>query len=107
MKEDLFKFVISFFANWGWQTLGKIPDPVSGKTQKNLEMANNIIEILIMLEEKTKGNLTEEEARLLKTTITDLQLNYVDEKEKEKNKEKNKSEENEEGGNKEKTKNNS
>ncbi len=106
MEEDLFKFVISFFANWGWQTLGKIPDPVSGKTQKNLEMANNIIKILTMLEEKTKGNLTEEEARILKTTITDLQLNYVDELEKEKNKE-SKSKENEEGGDKEKTKNNS
>lgn len=84
MKEELFKFVISFFANWGWQTLGKIPDPVSGKTQKNLEMSNNIIEILIMLEEKTKGNLTDEEARILRSTITDLQLNYVDELEKEK-----------------------
>jgi len=89
MKDNLFEFVISFFATWGWQALGKIPDPVSGKTQKNIEMANNIIEILTMLEVKTKGNLTEEEARILRSTITDLQLNYVDELKKEQKKEEN------------------
>ena len=78
MKDNLLEFVISFFATWGWQALGKIPDPVSGKVQKNIEMANNMIEILTMLEVKTKGNLTEEEARVLRSTITDLQLNYID-----------------------------
>ena len=83
--EGLFIFVVSFFTNWAWQSLGKIPNPATGKIEKNLDMAEQIIEILQMLKEKTKGNLTSEEEKVLNSAISDLQLNYVDEKNKEKN----------------------
>lgn len=84
MEENLFNFVVSFFAEWAWQAMGKISNPVTGKVEKNLELARRIIDIIKMLEEKTKGNLTEDEKRILDATITELQLNYVDELEKEK-----------------------
>jgi hypothetical protein len=48
-------------------------------------MTKEIIEILETLKEKTKGNLTEDEDRILMATITDLKLNYVDEVSKEEN----------------------
>ncbi len=79
MAEGLFNFVVTFFSGWGWQSMGKVPNPVTGKVERNLEMAKQIIEILEMLKEKTKGNLTAEEDRLLAGTIAELQLNYVDE----------------------------
>jgi len=83
MEEGLFIFVISFFADWGWQAMGKVANPVTGKVEKNLELAKQVIDIVEMLKEKTKGNLTEDEERILSATIAELQLNYVDELEKE------------------------
>lgn len=82
--NNKFNVIVSFFAEMGWQSLGKITNPMTGKIEKNLEVAKQIIEILETLKEKTKGNLTEEENRFLISTITDLQLNYVDEISKEK-----------------------
>ena len=79
MEENLFIFVVSFFLNWGYQTLGKIANPVTGKTEKDLPMTQRIIEILQMLKEKTKGNLDEKEEKFLTNAITELQLNYVEE----------------------------
>lgn len=85
-KENInpsFMLLITSLSQQAWQSLGKIPNPMTGKTNKNLEAAKLSIDILDMLKEKMKGNLTEEEERLLLATITDLQLNYVDEKKKE------------------------
>ncbi len=79
MTEGLFNFVVTFFAGWGWQAMGKVPNPANGKTEKNLELCKQIIDIMEMLKEKTKGNLTDNEDRMLAGTIAELQLNYVDE----------------------------
>ncbi|MCX7917271.1 MAG: DUF1844 domain-containing protein [bacterium] len=78
-----FNLIVTFFAEMGWQSLGKIPNPLTGKIEKKLEVVKEIIELLEILKEKTKGNLTEEEDRFLNTTIANLQLNYVDEISKE------------------------
>ncbi|HOL67448.1 MAG TPA: DUF1844 domain-containing protein [bacterium] len=85
-SKHLFSFVVSFFSTWGWQALGKIPDPATGQEVKNLDQANRVIGILQMLREKTQGNLTEEESRLLASALADLQLNYVEEIVREKQK---------------------
>jgi hypothetical protein len=84
MKNN-FLVIVEFFAQIGWQSLGKIVNPATGKIEKNLHMTKEIIEILETLKEKTKGNLTEDEDRILMATITDLKLNYVDEVSKEGN----------------------
>ncbi len=57
--------------------LGEIEDPGSGAKEVNLPVAKQTIDILAMLEEKTKGNLTEEEASLLKNILYDLRMRYV------------------------------
>ncbi|MGD8880524.1 MAG: DUF1844 domain-containing protein [Desulfobacterales bacterium] len=60
--------------------LGAIEDPSSGKKNKNLPMAKQTIDILSMLQEKTKGNLSQEEENMLKNILYDLRIMYVKEK---------------------------
>lgn len=60
--------------------LGAIEDPSSGKKNKNLPMAKQTIDILNMLQEKTSGNLTQEEENMLKNILYDLRIMYVKEK---------------------------
>lgn len=57
--------------------LGKIPDPSSQKVEKNLVLAKQTIDLLEMLAQKTKGNLTPEEDSLLKSVLTELRFLYV------------------------------
>lgn len=60
--------------------LGVIEDPATGQKAKNLPMAKQTIDILGMIEEKTKGNLTEDEASMLKHILYELRIIYVKEK---------------------------
>ncbi len=59
--------------------LGVIEDPATQQKVKNLPMAKQTIDILGMLEEKTKGNLLEDEANMLKTMLYELRMLYVKE----------------------------
>ena len=59
--------------------LGAIEDPGTGKKNKNLPLAKQTIDILGMLEEKTKGNLSEDEAAMLKNILYELRMLYVKE----------------------------
>ena len=69
------------------QQMGKISNPITNKTEKNLEQAKVSIDIIEMLFEKTKGNRTAEENKFLLSTLSDLQLNFVDELDKDSKKE--------------------
>ena len=60
--------------------LGIIEDPSSGTKNKSLPMAKQTIDILSMLQEKTAGNLSDEEENLLKNILYDLRIMYVKEK---------------------------
>jgi hypothetical protein len=58
---------------------GDIPDPVSGATgSANLPAAQQMIDILALLEQKTRGNLTAEERQLLEQVLYELRLRYVE-----------------------------
>lgn len=57
--------------------LGEIPDPITQKKQTNLFLAKQTIDTLEMLKEKTKGNLSVEEEKLLESILFDLKLKYV------------------------------
>jgi hypothetical protein len=57
--------------------LGEFEEPGSGKPEKDLGMAKHTIDILSMLEAKTKGNLTPQEDKLLESLLYDLRLRYV------------------------------
>jgi ABC-type lipoprotein export system ATPase subunit len=75
----------SFILSLGSSALfhfGEIPDPVSGAQQRNLDLARQTIDILVVLRDKTTGNLSEEESRLLESLLHDLQMRYVQERKK-------------------------
>ena len=57
--------------------LGVIADPATGERVKNIPLAKQTIDILGMLEEKTKGNLTPDEANMLKSILYDLRMIFV------------------------------
>lgn len=57
--------------------LGEVPEPESGQVMENILAAKQTIDILCMLERKTKGNLTPQEARLLKDMLFELRMKYV------------------------------
>lgn len=57
--------------------LGEIADPQSGKKAKDMSLAKHTIDIIAMLKEKTKGNLTEEEKKFIENILTDLRWRYV------------------------------
>jgi hypothetical protein len=58
--------------------LGEAPDPTSGQQgAPNFSMAQQSIDLLIMLQEKTRGNLTADEARFLENILFDLRMLYV------------------------------
>ena len=57
--------------------LGEIPHPISGEKQKDLILAKHAIDTLAMLMEKTQGNLTEEEKKLLESMLYDLRMAFI------------------------------
>jgi len=57
--------------------LGEISDPASGEKQTDLVLAQHTIDTLAILEQKTKGNLTDDEQDLLKHVLYDLKMRYV------------------------------
>jgi len=67
------------------QALGKLKNPVTDKIERNMEQAQHSIDMLIMLRDKTKGNLSAQENSLLTGMLSELQLNFVDESNKDKN----------------------
>lgn len=57
--------------------LGRIPNPQTGKPEVRLDAAKLFIDHLEMIHEKTRGNLTGEESKLLDSVLTELRLAYV------------------------------
>src|ERR1041385_8255940 len=58
--------------------LGQIPNPKTGEGEVNLELAKMFIDQLGMIQEKTRGNLTSEEATVLRNALANLKMVYVD-----------------------------
>ena len=58
--------------------LGQIPNPKTGEGEVNLEIAKMFIDQLAMIQEKTRGNLTNEEATVLRNAISNLQMAFVE-----------------------------
>lgn len=79
-NDQLFGSLIYLFHTTGMQGLGKLMNPVSQKIEKNIDQAKESIDMLEMLKQKTQGNLSPELTRLLEQFLTDLRLNYVDER---------------------------
>ena len=73
---DFSSFLLSL-ATTAMVHLGEIPDPSTGKPEDNLDGAQQMIEILSILRQKTKGNLVPEETRLLDSLLYELRMKFM------------------------------
>ncbi|MEM9066711.1 MAG: DUF1844 domain-containing protein [Planctomycetota bacterium] len=78
MPEASFDELLRTFAMPALMYLGQIPDPQSGKAVVAPDIAKLHIDLLGVLEEKTKGNLSEEESSVLTRTLSELRMAYVE-----------------------------
>lgn len=77
---------LNYLTSLGFQAmifLGEIPHPATNKPEKNLDQAKFIIDTLLMLRDKTKGNLTAQEENLLNASVYELQMKFVEIKDQE------------------------
>src|SRR6059058_3110739 len=77
LSQRFIEFVIMHAQNAAL-FLGQIPNPKSGEPEVNLDLARMFIDQLAMIQEKTRGNLTSEEATVLSNALSNLQMAYVE-----------------------------
>ncbi|MDO9543406.1 MAG: DUF1844 domain-containing protein, partial [Kiritimatiellia bacterium] len=78
INKYLFINLVTMLSMSAMQQLGKIINPGAGKAEINLDAAQATIDTLDMLSAKTLGNLDNDEARLMKDTLSTLKMNFVE-----------------------------
>ena len=76
-REASFSTLVSTMATQALFAMGAIADPSTGQRYQNLDLARHHIDMLGVMEDKTKGNLTDEEATTLASTLYELRSRYV------------------------------
>lgn len=76
--EPSFTILISSLSMQAMIAMGKLENPLTGKTEENLQQARFLIDTLGILKEKTRGNLTPEEENFLNDSLFHLRMNYVE-----------------------------
>ena len=78
-EQQLFMYLVGTFQSSAWIALGKMKNPMTDKIERNLEQASYYIDLLDMLQSKTKGNVSEYEEQMLINTVSELKMNFIDE----------------------------
>jgi hypothetical protein len=73
---DFTSYVLSYYTQ-GLVLLGEVPNPLTNSKEQDLQGARHTIDILSMLEEKTKGNLSTEESQLLGSVLYELRMKFM------------------------------
>jgi hypothetical protein len=73
-----FSALVFSLSTSAWVALGKVADPISGEMKQDLNNAKYTIDLIMMLREKTRGNLTDEENTFLQSILGELQGNYAE-----------------------------
>jgi hypothetical protein len=81
-NDQLFIQLLYVFHTSAMQSMGKLKNPFTDKIERDLQQAKQSIDMIEMMKEKTKGNLSDELARILDGFLTELRLNFVDESNK-------------------------
>jgi len=76
--ENLFSYVVDTFGSSASISMGKIKHPVTKKVDINLDQAKYYLDILSMLQKKTKNNLTEYEEQMLINIVSELKMNFIE-----------------------------
>lgn len=77
LPEASFSFIVTSFATQALSALGFVPNPVTGQAEPDRDLAKHLIDSLGVLDEKTAGNLSEDESGLLNETLHQLRMAYV------------------------------
>jgi hypothetical protein len=73
---DFPSYILSYYTQ-GLVLLGEVPNPYTNKKEEDVEAARHTIDILSMLEQKTKGNLDKDEQQLLESVIYELRIKFM------------------------------
>ena len=76
--ENLFSYIVDTFRSSASISMGKMKNPVTNKTDINLDQAKYYIDLLNMLQRKTKNNLTDYEEQMLINTVSELKMNFIE-----------------------------
>ena len=79
---QLFMGLCTSLVSQAWMQLGKIKNPMTDEINIDLDAASLTIDMLVMLKDKTKGNISDDESKILDQSISELKMNYVMSKEK-------------------------
>ena len=72
-----FSLLVATLGSQAMVALGQVPNPLDGKTELRLDLARHAIDMLAMLEQKTKGNLTADEAAMLESVLHQLRMAFM------------------------------
>ena len=78
LPEPDFHLLVSMFSTQAMVALGVLPNPVDGKAESNIPLARHFIDLLGILEEKTRRNLTGHESQFLEQSLHELRMAYVE-----------------------------
>ena len=81
-NTQLFMGLCTSLVTQAWMQLGKIKNPMTDKIESDLDAASLTIDMLGMLKEKTKGNVGNDETKILDQSVNELKINYVISKDK-------------------------
>ncbi|HIB35650.1 MAG TPA: DUF1844 domain-containing protein [Dehalococcoidia bacterium] len=81
-NTQLFMGLCTSLVTQAWMQLGKIKNPMTDKIESDLDAASLTIDMLGMLKEKTKGNVGDDETKILDQSVNELRINYVISKDK-------------------------
>jgi hypothetical protein len=87
-SEYHFIQLVLMFQTAAMHQMGKIQNPITKKVERDLDQAKFSVDMLEMIQQKTEGNLSQNEKKFLDHVLFELRMNYVDEVNKEKEKEK-------------------
>lgn len=73
---DFPSYILSYYTQ-GLVLLGEVPNPLTNKKEQDLRAARHTVDILSMLEQKTKGNLSQEEEQLLGSVLYELRMKFM------------------------------
>ena len=80
--EHLLINIVTMFTQQAWMAMGKLKNPITDKTERNLQEASFYIDIIDLMRRKMSGNLSDDEEKFLDSSLSGLKMNYLEESNK-------------------------
>jgi hypothetical protein len=81
-EEQLFMYLVGTFQSSAWIALGKMKNPITNRKERKLKQASFYIDLLDMMQNKMRDNLSEYEEQVLINAVSELKLNFIEEQKK-------------------------